>query len=115
RTKIGGSRITEEWLDSLGDTECRWYFRSLKNRFTLPELKRLVRALRIYDPFITECGGYHFSTLEALCLLIYQFHTADNLYSIQTRFCRSLTSLSFVINELATELELRWTYLLDFN
>lgn len=127
RPKQGGQRITEEFLLSLGEDECIYYFRcvilmciniqtltSTYFSFTAEELVDLTHAMDLTDGFKTP-SGYVFDGLEALCLLCGRFRTAGDMYELTAKYDRSQSAISECINSLVDILDKRWAHLLDYD
>lgn len=74
----------------------------------------LARILDIPDPFITR-SRFHFTALEALCILLARFRSAGDQYDLQKDYCRTQSAISEVVNELCEYLNRRWSHLLDFD
>ncbi|KAH7904657.1 hypothetical protein BJ138DRAFT_1183994 [Hygrophoropsis aurantiaca] len=105
----GGERITEAWLRSLTDRECLWQF-----RMTADELLDLTEAIGIPDQ-ITTPGAYTFSSIEALCLTCARFRSSGDIYELCTKFNRSQSSISEIVNFVVIYIDENWKHLLEFD
>ncbi|EIM80348.1 uncharacterized protein STEHIDRAFT_162765 [Stereum hirsutum FP-91666 SS1] len=70
--------------------------------------------MEIPDPFKTR-EGYSFSSVEALCILLYRFRMDADIHDITSRFDRSSCAVSMVINDLLLFLDDTWSHLLGFD
>ncbi|KAJ7601663.1 hypothetical protein DFH06DRAFT_941608, partial [Mycena polygramma] len=109
RPEQGGQRITKAWLRAQTDRNCIWAF-----RMTAGELIRLCKAMDIPDR-IRTASGHVFEGVEALALLCARFRSAGDIYELVTKYDRSQSAISEVVNYLSCYLDDRWAHLLDFD
>ncbi|KAJ7691354.1 hypothetical protein B0H17DRAFT_843844, partial [Mycena rosella] len=109
RPKIGGTRITMDWLKSLAPRDCLYQF-----RFYAEEIADLAAVMDIPAPFRTR-SRYAFSPVEALALLLARFKSAADIYELTMNHNRSQGAISEVVNELSEYLDKRWGHLFEFD
>ncbi|KIJ31352.1 hypothetical protein M422DRAFT_149489 [Sphaerobolus stellatus SS14] len=109
RPEIGGTKISWQYLGKLTEEECEWAF-----RFTQHEIRDLLDALKIPNPFITRSGS-RFTDVEALCLLLARLRMAEDQFSLSTKYDRCQAGISEITNELSVWIEKKWGHLLDWD
>jgi hypothetical protein len=124
--QIGGQRITEDWLHSLPEHDCKWRFRYVLTscviliapmlflRMTAQEIFEMVEALEIPDEIVTRSKCV-FTGVEALAITCARFRTAGDQHELAMMYCRARSSISEIVNWMVKYIDLTWSHLLDFD
>ncbi|GLB43896.1 putative DDE superfamily endonuclease [Lyophyllum shimeji] len=107
RPAQGGQRITEEWLNTLDERDCLWWF-----RMPAPEIYDMVGALGIPLSKKTPTR-YIFDRVEAFCLLLARYRSAGDMYTLSMLYDRSQSAISEIVNALVELIDSEWEHLLD--
>jgi nuclease HARBI1 len=86
----------------------------LYTRFTANEIEHLIEAMDV-PPKIVMASHYSFMAVEALCLLLARFRSAADIYELSSRYDRTESAISEIVNELVHFLDYEWSHLLDFD
>jgi nuclease HARBI1 len=74
----------------------------------------MVDALEIPYEIIAPTGSC-FTGLEALALTFARFRTAGDLHELSTKYSRAQSSISEIVNLVATYIDTTWSHLLEFD
>ena len=83
-------------------------------RFTVEELQHLSSLLKLPDPLITS-GGYRSLPLESFTLLCARLCSPEDQWSLATKYARTQSAISQIVNETASFINTRWDHLLRWD
>jgi hypothetical protein len=83
-------------------------------RFTVEELQHLSALLELPHPLITR-AGYRSLPLESFALLCARLRTLEDQWSLATKYARTQSAISEIINETASFVNARWGHLLRWD
>lgn len=81
---------------------------------TVEEILEMIEALEVDETYHTPSQD-NFPGLEAFCLLLARLRSPGNMYDLTMQYDRAQSAISFVINEIITDLDQKWEHILDLD